>query len=218
MVVLIVVLTAICVGCGKIAEDDLVRLGIPYHAQEEFNYCVPAAIQMWADYDGVSPLPSQTEIFDYMGGAPCYADDATRGVNHFTLTGQDAYLDHVGQLTELKRDQMVSRQITSIDKGIPVVAVVYPQRNHVVILEGGSYAPIEGGWRWDTVIAHNPDPWFGSSFRYSADAWLEDFCVASSPYCQQVISSSGSSGWFDNHSSYGDSVVLYGQITQEYKD
>jgi len=201
----------------SIGYDDTVVLNVPYHAQEEFNYCVPAAVQMWADYDGASPLPSQTEIWQYVGMSPCDAYDAADGVNHFTLSGYDAYVDLITAPSESQRDQMLARQITSIDYGVPVIAVIYPSRNHVGVLNGGTYSPVGGSWRWDTIRLHNPDPSFGPNFLYSASDWLTEFCDVGVGSCIQIISAGASYSWAPNLSQYGDQVFVYGSVQEEYQ-
>jgi len=46
-------------GCGgNLVDQPDYTLGVPYHAQESFNYCVPACIQMWMDYDAL-PVESR---------------------------------------------------------------------------------------------------------------------------------------------------------------
>jgi len=185
------------------------HLGVPYREQEAYNYCVPASILMWRLYDGLPEL-SQSTIFNGVGGAPCDGLDAAYGVALYTASGYDAYFDHIYGPSATQRDEMVSRQITSEDAGVPVMAVVYPTKDHVGIINGGKYEDMGTYWEWEFLYFQNPDPAYVPNYYYTAGTWLADFCEAFDSECGQVISGSAAGAWSSNYSTYGDSVAVYG--------
>jgi len=208
--VLPVLVIAFAAGCGGALDDGpSYQMGVPYRAQAEFNFCVPASILMWRLYDGL-PEVSQYTIFNNVGGAPCDPYDAAYGVALYTNSGSDAYLDLTYSPTTTERDELVSRQITSADRGIPIMPIVYPSKSHVGIINGGKYADKGTYWEWEFLYFHNPDPAYGANYYYTGGRWLDEFCVAFDAYCGQVISVSGTSGWSSNLETYEGSVSVYG--------
>lgn len=206
---LLLLLVVTLLGCdGNLFNQPDYKLGVPYRAQAQFNYCVPASIQMWRLYDGLSNV-SQTTIFNTIGGAPCDPTDAAFGVGYYTNSGSDAHFDHEFTPTIGERDQMISRQITSIDTGIPVMALVRNQ-THVGIVNGGKYEDHGSYLEWEFLYFHDPDPAFGQDYRYSGGDWLDEFCSASASYCGQIVSTSATAAWSPNLSAFGDSVAVYG--------
>lgn len=189
--------------CGCIPPGDT-KLSIPYRAQEQYNYCVPASVLMWRLYDGL-PAVSQTSIFNWMGGAGCVNQNSTTAaVKHFTRA-YDAYWDK-GRSSDYKG--MVARQVTAFDRQTPSLAVVYG--NHVVVVTGGKYHT-EGSLRiWDYVRVHDPNPYYGSHVRWSAGDWLNLFCGAGQTYCDQIVSQISVDGWYQNVELYADGVRVYG--------
>lgn len=195
-------------GCGgTIPEDENVNLGIPYREQDQFNYCVPAAIQMWRLYDDL-PNVSQATIFNWLGGAPCEPDEVPDGVDHFTNTN-DAYLD-LQNATVTQRKQMIARQVTSYNNSRPVIAVVYPSRDHVGVINKGKYVDEGDYWTWDWIRLHNPDPFYGANQYHGAQTWIETFCDIGFAYCAQIASSSATAGWSSNQSTYEPYLAIYG--------
>ena len=194
-------------GGGLFNQPDY-TLDVPYRAQEQFNYCVPASIQMWRLYDGLSNV-SQTTIFNAVGGAPCDPVDATYGVSIYTNSGSDAYFDHEFSPTTAERDEIISRQITSIDVGVPVMALIRSQ-THVGIINGGKYEDHGSYLEWEFLDFHDPDPAYGEDYRYSGGDWLDEFCSPFASYCGQVVSTSAAASWYSNLDAYGDSVAVYG--------
>lgn len=208
-------------GCGGWLHNyPAGRLGVPYYAQEQDNYCVPASIKMWRGYDGLNPTYSQDEIWMAIGGAPCSGSDAEAGVRQFTATGYDAYQDI--ESTTFHQDFM-ARQITSIDKEIPVMVVVHDARDHVGILNGGKYTSDSstGRYRWEYVFFHDPDPYFGGSNRqYTSDDWIDLVCMSGVGFCAQIISQWATEGWSSSQQHWSSSIDTYqsSSPTQEYQN
>ena len=206
-------------ACGGLFQGSTTpNLGVPYIAQEQFNYCVPASIAMWRAYDGLSSI-SQSQIFSAIGGAPCDGYDAAGGVRQFTNSGSDAYLDleypyHV--------DDFFARQITSINSAVPVMVIVSPFQDHVGIINGGAYQYVgsTGTYTWNTVLLH--DPGAGPNLEFNSADWKAFTCDSNFSYCGQVISNSASYYWSSNLASFGSSVELYdgtgGCCNQEYQN
>lgn len=190
--------------CGCIPASQDLKLPVPYRSQEQFNYCVPACVQMWRLYDGL-PSVSQASIFNWMGGIGCVNQlSAANAVNHFTNT-RDAYWDN-GDSTNYK--EMVSRQITAFDNNVPTMAVI--NGNHTVLITGGKYH-VEGAYKvWDYVRIHDPNPAYGSHWRWPAGDWLRVFCNVGQPYCDQIVSGMAVDGWYFNMHEHEDGIRVYG--------
>lgn len=196
-------------GCGGILEQTPdYTMGVPYRAQEQYNYCVPASILMWRLYDGL-PEVSQTTIFNAIGGAPCDGLDAADGVALYTTSGSDVYYDLLYTPTEHERDQLIARQITSIDRAVPVIAVA-PRKNHVGVINGGKYIDMGTHVQWEFLYFHDPDSRIGADRKYSGGDWLSAFCEVFDSRCAQVISGYASSGWQAHFDEFSDSVSVYG--------
>src|ERR1700761_1793006 len=72
-------------------------LSVPFYMQQSSFSCGPAAIQMWAAYDGVTA--TQQAIGAYIGCDPNGTTSPPQidaGVQHFTTSGRDAMLDYAG--------------------------------------------------------------------------------------------------------------------------
>ena len=208
---------SLSVGCGFISHDSDGKLGVPYYQQEEYNYCVPASIKMWRAYDGL-PSVSQTTIWNTLGGPPCSGSTAAFGVSIYTNTGSDAYLDTVYPSS---KNAFLSREITSIDHYVPVMVVVGAARNHVGIINGGSYVQqgSTGLYSWQYVFFH--DPGIGPNIYYTSDDWILDTCASYFSVCGQVISDIASYAWSSNYQTWGSSTTTYGGescCNQEYQN
>lgn len=192
-------------GCNIEFGDGDFELGVPYRAQEQFNYCAPASVLMWRLYDGL-PEVSQTTIFNWMGGTGCVNQITTRNaVNHFTRT-LDAFWDRA---SPVDAEGLIARQITSMDRLTPVIAVI--NGNHTVVINGGKWHDEGDLYVWDRLIYHDPDPAFGRNFPVSADDWLDLlFCPESAFTCDQIISGNASKAWAFNLSSYGPRITSVG--------
>jgi len=186
-----------------IPEGDR-KLGIPYRAQNSFNYCAAATILMWRLYDGL-PEVSQSTIFNWMGGVGCSTQpNIAAAVNYFTNT-RDAYWDY-GNGTKYR--EMAARQITAFDRQTP--SIVAYQRNHAAVVNGGSWH-VEGQYRvWDNIYLHDPDPAAGKNLYLAAGDWIYAFCPPGAAFCDQIISDGATWDWQVHYSNYGDSVKIYG--------
>lgn len=186
-------------ACGGVGSNPDFKLGVPYHQQDPNSLdCGPASVQMWADYDYSNP-PSQAEISHWMGGSSCGVTQTViaNAVNFFTAT-DDAYWDFV---SSDEQNSFISRQITSIDNYTPVIAII--TFNHAGVVNGGKWHEVSGGYQWDYVFFH--DPLTFANDYYSSEGWLDVNCTVGTP-CEQIVSTSASATWYDNYSSYGDSV------------
>jgi len=192
-------------ACGAVGTTNDVKLGVPYVAQDPASFdCGPASVLMWRLYDGRSRI-TQQEIGDYMGGTSCgvTADAIARAVNYFTWT-TDAYVDLAG---DIEYEKFLSRQITSIDNSVPVIALIHGGL-HAGVVNGGKWHDLQSGYhQWDYVYFH--DPLTVANDYYSGDAWKDTNCPPSSA-CEQVVSVSASGAWSSNLSTYGSHVVLGG--------
>lgn len=200
-------------GCGNVGNPD-VKLNVPYRAQAPGSFdCGPASILMWRLYDGLPEISQQT-IGNYIGGTSCGASqqDIADGVNHFTATF-DAYWDLAG---DVEFEAFFSRQITSIDNGVPVIAII-EGGFHAGVVNGGKWHDNGAGdHQWDYVYFH--DPLTFANDYYSASLWQVTNCPPGSA-CDQIASYSASAAWSSNLSVYGDDVVVggggHGPLEQE---
>jgi hypothetical protein len=197
-------LAALLAGCGNVGSTSDVKLGVPYRAQAPGSFdCGPASVLMWRLYDGLSEV-SQSTIGNWMGGtcSGVSQDGIADAVNFWTHT-HDAYWDFVG---EDEQDSYFSRQITSIDTGSPVIAII--SFNHAGVINGGKWHQLSGGgYQWDYVYFHDPQT-FANDY-YSADHWIDSNCPPGSP-CEQIISVSASGAFAQNLSTYGDDIGVRG--------
>jgi len=202
--ILFVVLIVPSLACN-ISRNPDVKLGVPYRAQAPSSFdCGPASVLMWRLYDGLSEISQQT-IANFMGGASCgVTSEAIRdAVNHFTYT-HDAFRDLVG---DVEYEGFFSRQITSIDSRVPVIAII-DGGLHAGVVNGGKWHETSGGgYQWDYVYFH--DPLTRANDYYSADFWTDTNCPPGST-CEQIASFDAAGAWAYNLTTYGDDVVLGG--------
>lgn len=192
-------------GCGLVGLKKDVKLGVPYRAQDPNSLnCGPASVLMWRLFDGL-PEISQASIGAWMGGSNCGYGEAriADGVRHFTNT-TDAYVDYEG---EINHEEFFSRQITSIDRRKPVIAIV--NSFHAGVVNGGKWRTLPAGrYEWDYVYFH--DPLTLANDYYASGEWLFASCPAGSETCTQIVSNSGTIGWQSNFAAFGTLVQLYG--------
>ena len=187
------------IGTGTPSNPG-VQLGVPYYMQQGPANCAPAAIEMWAAFDG--NFVSQTVIANYVG---CVSGttpaNTVNGVNYFTAT-KDAYLDQGGG----QDPNFFARQISSINVDRPVAAALFGQ--HVGIVNGGLWHQDEttGYNVWDFVYFHDPE--VAANQEYSASDWME-FNTA------QIIGRSAALAAASNLEEYGASVRVRGS---NYRD
>lgn len=205
-------LLALCVafGCkitvGGGGSYGNLYLPVPYYSQGNFLLCVPTSILMWRKYDGLSYIAPAT-IANQMGcpvSVGCNQDVIAGGVASFTVTGYDAYMDDPGGVVGDPTDmiaQYFSRQITSLDNGVPVVALV-DGALHAVVPFGGSFTTAHDGLkRWDYVRVR--DPWDDDDVQYTAGVWMD-------LNGRHIISSSATMGWQGNAYTYGNNLRVRG--------
>jgi len=180
---------------------------VPYEQQAQSDYCVPASVLMWREYDDLGKIP-QADIYYWVGGHACNPTDVPGAVNHFTNTF-DAYLDLVFSPSEAMRRDLMARQITSEDNLTPVIAIVGSARNHVGVVNGGKYSKQGSLYQWEFLYFHDPSPG-GRDVYYSADNWMHTFCGTGYGYCGQILSANATTGWQNYFATYGGRIYYYG--------
>ncbi len=202
---LVVALPLLAISCGDVGSNPDVMLGVPYRAQDPNSFdCGPASVLMWRLYDGLPEISQQT-ISSWMGGTTCGASQQViaNAVNHFTNT-YDAIDDLAG---DTEYASFFSRQITSIDAGVPVIAILRGGLHAGVINGGQWHTNADGNYQWDYVYFHDPSTI--ANDPYSADLWQDVSCPPGST-CEQIASSSAIGSWSYNLTTYGGSVVTGG--------
>lgn len=204
ILILLLPLTAACH-----ISDAGTKLGVPFRMQQSDLTCGPTCVLMWALYSGVpSTQVSESGIARSMPNGSCNGSAPAAiamAVNQWTYT-TDAYDDLAGNVSP-EQDKFLSRQITSIDNGVPVIALVNGGL-HAVILDGGKWhTDTTTNLRvWDFSYVNDPERPFGD-FQENAPMWVSDVCFS---VCRQEISRSASGAWQGNLSTYGAGVVLGG--------
>jgi hypothetical protein len=204
-IALIPVMLSILLGACNIGSNPDTRLGVPYRAQDPNSFdCGPASVLMWRLYDGYPEISQQT-IGNYMGGTSCgvSANQIAQAVNYFTGT-HDAYVDLAG---DVEYREFLSRQVTSIDSRVPVIALIHGGLHAGVVNGGKWHDNTSGDHQWDYVYFH--DPLTVANDYYSGDAWQDTNCPPGGA-CQQVASYNASGAWSYNLNTYGDDVVMGG--------
>jgi hypothetical protein len=200
-------LMLLAVACN-IPPDAGKKLGVPFRAQEQFNYCAATNIQMWRLYHGL-PSVSQQSIFNWMGSFPGACGSNQLGVQaalrHFTNAFDATWITMSNNIGVY--DKMAAQQITSIDSGEPVAVVI--DFDHVVLINGGLWEEFNGSNRWNFVYVHNPAFSFGNT-KYVASDWLDAFCPGFYPFCEHFASLNAIEGWNVNLSAFGSTVTVYG--------
>jgi len=174
------------------------NLGVQWIPQQTSYWCVPAAIQMWALYDGYSF--AQSAIASFVGavapaGTP--AANVVTGVVRFT-----AEKDAVPYVAFGGGPDYYSKQVTSINNGIPFLAIFNAQ--HVVTVGGGQWHTDDttGLYVWDLVVFQDP---IAGGPNSSADAG--DWIALNDA---MVISASASSESLTYLNEYGGNVGVRG--------
>jgi hypothetical protein len=177
--------------------------GVSYVAQPGEGYCVPACVLAWRLHDGL-PSVSQDEILAYMGGTPSSGTSETRvasGVNNYTYT-HDAILDYgLGGAYSDDQGRFLSRQISSVNAGVPVIALANSGL-HAIVIDGGSWHTDSnnGNHVWDTIQYMDPSFGFGSWFPGDL---IGSLCPYDYVPCRQVINSDASNSGSSNFDQYG---------------
>jgi hypothetical protein len=187
------------IGFGS-PDPTPVGIQIPWIQQEQFYYCVPASIQMWALFDNPQFRVSQSTIASYVGttspnGTP--AANVAPGVNFYTAT-KDASLRDAFLTSQA---QFGSMQVTSINNRRPFLGVFNQQ--HVVVVSGGSWHSSNGWNIWDTVIYQ--DPASGADQELDGSTWQDNITA-------MVIGASATADAQANFEQYGDTGRFRGSI------
>lgn len=175
------------------------NLNLPYRSQPGGSYlCAPACVLMWRLYDG-RPEMSLEQIRDQMGCFPgCWMEDIPNGVNLLTRTYDtqlEGWEDGQGAFLEDLQAWLHARQLHSLSKGVPVIAVIGSW--HAVLPNKGNYATaMDGKKRWDTVYVHDPEPSGGPNRYWIAGNWMNLVQY-------QVISAGALMGWDASFATHG---------------
>jgi hypothetical protein len=179
------------------------NLRVPYIAQVGALTCGPAAVQMWAWYNGNTSV-TQQQIANYIGCSPNAGSSIggiTSGVQHFANVG-DAYADYPGGVgdPDTVRGEFDARQITSVNNRVPLIALINGGL-HAGVVDGGSWHQSGSLNVWDFVNFHDPE--IGPDQQFVAGDW-------DSTVLTQVISASASAGASSNFSTYGPNTIRRG--------
>lgn len=201
-------------ACSLPANSEI-KLGVPYRAQEQYNYCAAACVQMWRLYDGLPDDTTQQAIFNYMFNTYCASHQlaVADAVRYFTYTHDAGWISRSSQDSY---PEMAARQISSIDAGVPVIVVF--NFDHAVVLQGGKWHPENGRNIWDYVFMHDPDPSLGGpNVRLSALDWEFETCHPTfGASCDQIESVGATSSWNSNLANHGSSVHVVGSQRGPY--
>lgn len=155
-------------GGGTPSSPGEVVLGVPYVMQQGAYDCGPAAILMWALYEGRTNL-TQAQIAQYIGCSPTSGTPIDRlapGVRTFT-SATDAVLESA---STSQRSLFFARQISSIAARDPVLGVVNAA-THAGIIDGGLWHLTDSGLEvWDYVYFH--DPLIQADLKFVAGDWI----------------------------------------------
>lgn len=209
-VVSVAVLLMLLSGCSLSRNTDLY---IPFVYQERSGYCLPASIQMWyrSDHNSTSG-PSQYSIASYMGFPNGWGglDPVPGALRHFTYT-YDAVIDRIAASQEDDKAAFFSRQISVIDYGEPVLAIV-DNGFHAGILTGGRWSTrSDGYYQWNSTTFHDPSPQGGGpNIFFAAIDWIYYNCGNGDSTCEQIYSEAASMDWQANLLSVGNRVKVRG--------
>lgn len=197
-------LAFLAAGCNIRLRTDY-KLGVPFRAQDPTSFdCGPASVLMWRLYHGL-PEVSQQAIGQFMGGTSCGAsqDAIANAVRHYTISS-DAFWDFIESEQEAV---FMSRQISSLDARVPVIAIINGGF-HAGVLNGGKWRSVTSGYQWDYAYFH--DPLLFANVYYVAADWVETSCVFGG-ICQQIVSSGAIGPWYYNLQTFGDDIGIRGR-------
>ena len=183
---------------------------VPYVAQIGSLYCTAACVLSWRLHDGLSTL-SQDVILTAMGGTPSTGvaeQSVPAGVNLYTNTHDARHEYGAGGAYSDDQGRFFSRQITSINNGVPVIAIT-ESGFHAVVVDGGAWHTnsVNGFRVWDS--AEYMDPAFGFATVSPADL-IYTMCPSDFISCRQIIGSNASSSGNSNYGSYGGTTQMDG--------
>lgn len=216
-----IMITVLAAACGEVGSDPDVNLPVPFRSQADGSLdCAPASVLMLRLAYGLSENPPSLQaIKNWMGTTGGSGTDWPKiadGINHFTWNPNtnegiaDAIVDLWGN-TPAQSKKYFSRQITSIDNGVPLIPII--TFNHAVVLKGGLWHEnADGDNQWDYVYVHNALlNGGGPNLQHSGSSWELTTCSPNgSGACTQIASVSAMGGWAGNLANYGDTVVLGG--------
>jgi hypothetical protein len=169
-------------------------LNIPYCAQEQYNYCAAACIQMWAQYDGQNY--SQSEIASSIG-APSSPYSVANAVSFYT--NSDGWLEPVVLDTSVTQNECISYSIASIVDCCPSI-IPFNDGEHAVIARGydwheEGFTPVA-----DILYYHDPNPAMGGYLDLPANELKQYYFTRSNGYYYVIVGfrthvSSGSIGY-----------------------
>lgn len=191
-------------GGGSYGNLDL---AVPYYSQPDILLCAPTSVLMWRRDDGLAYIAPGT-LGDMMGcpwrTSGCSVEQTAQGARSYTVSGYDAYVDDFGGIgdPDLLLSKYMSRQITSLNNGVPVIGLIYGA-THAVVVHAGNYTTSSTGLKqWDYVYVQDPQ-WGASYRRFVAGDWMDANVF-------QVISVGATAGWEGNYDTYGDEVQVRG--------
>ncbi|UCH94434.1 MAG: hypothetical protein JSV88_29760 [Candidatus Aminicenantes bacterium] len=199
----IMIIASMCFsGCDSGDPPYKIKLNVPYHCQTEYNFCAPACIQMWAEYDTGFLYP-QSEIAGYIGvGAGGIDPYSVRdGVNYYTFS--QGYVAYRYLYEPGAPGDLISACIEGIKEHVPAIMPFY----------GASHAILVIGFEWhedvDRPIAevmyyHDPDEYWGSNISITGSELEFNFTPIVGIYYVIVGDS-----WFDMYGTIGhDNFVI----------
>ncbi len=195
---------------GSAPQQGSASADVPYVHQTGELYCTSACVLSWRLHDGLSSV-SQDEILAYMGGTPSSGAAQERipsGVINYTYT-HDALLDYgSGGAYSDDQGRFLSRQISSVNAGVPVIALANSGL-HAVVIDGGSWHTdsTNGYHVWDT--AQYMDPAFGFGTWFPGDL-IGSLCPYDYVPCRQVIGSGASASGSSSFDQYGGETEARG--------
>ena len=179
---------------------------VPFVQQQTSDYCAAACVLAWRLHDNLGTAP-QADIFAAMGGIPGSGVslwNIPNGVNSYTVI-HDATVEYgPGGEYSTEQGQFFSRQITSVNSGVPVIAI--QNQLHAVVIDGGSWHTDStyGFHVWDSMEYMDPQIGFRGT---SPGAYVSGFCPYDYTSCFETISSGAAAYGIANYSAYGDDTV-----------
>lgn len=152
---IVVTVLLVLPGCDNSELPFKKILNIPYHAQEQTNYCAVACIQMWADYQGF--CPEQDDIADYLGASSggLYPHQIVDGVHVFTSSW--GFLAR-RQIEPGAQGDLIAGAITGIKRGVPSI-MPFEEGIHTVIVRGFEWDEVDNRPIAEVMYYNDPNPW-----------------------------------------------------------
>jgi hypothetical protein len=140
-VLLIVILSFMCMYSNSCSVNSpspnfFVDLPVPFHAQQEINYCSIACVQMWAHWDGYYALSQDTiaqEVGIYGTGWLANPYDVERAVGIFT--NSMGYLERRSWVEPGAEGDIIASTIEAIKHSTPSILPIDMGR-HTILIKG----------------------------------------------------------------------------------